>query len=71
MKALSKTRQQVQTEESSRTSLETISKGTIAAMTGVSVIVGLWAVASFVGAMITSGGPLALATGWFQAVTGM
>jgi hypothetical protein len=71
MKALSKTRQQAQTEESSRTSLETISKGTIAAMAGVSVIIGLWAVASFVGAMITSGGPLALATGWFQAVTGM
>jgi hypothetical protein len=43
----------------------------LAAVLAVPVSVGLWAAAWFVGAMITGGGPLALVTGWFQAVTGM
>lgn len=69
MNAVTKTRQQ--TGVASRTSESAVSKGAIAAMTGLSAIVGLWAAASFVGAMITSGGPLALVRGWFQAVTGL
>ncbi len=33
--------------------------------------IGLWAVASLIGGMIASGGPLALASSWFKAVFGM
>lgn len=43
----------------------------LAAMIAVPVMAGLWAVASFIGAIITAGSPLALIMGWLQAVTGM
>lgn len=35
-----------------------------------STLVGLWAVACMVGAMLSSGGPIALARAWISAVTG-
>jgi hypothetical protein len=43
----------------------------LAAMSAAPVMIGLWAAACIVGALITSGGPLALAQGWLQAVTGI
>ena len=61
-----KTRANVQTQ----TGIDSVSKGSIAAMGGVSALVGLWAVACFVGAMASSG-PLSLAKGFFSAITGM
>jgi hypothetical protein len=57
---------QVQTE----TAFDVVGKGTVAVMGGISVLVGLWAVACFVGAMVASGGPLALVQSWISAVTG-
>lgn len=48
-----------------------VSKGTIAAISTVPALIGLWAAACFVSATITSGGLFELARNWFQAVTGM
>ena len=48
-----------------------VSKGTIAAMSAVPGLIGIWAVACFVGGLINAGGPLGLAKSWFQAITGM
>jgi hypothetical protein len=42
----------------------------LAAFGTVSTLVGLWAVACFVGALLATGGPLALAKAWISAVTG-
>lgn len=47
-----------------------ISTGAVAVFGSISTLVGLWAVACFVGALLTSGGPLALARAWISAVTG-
>lgn len=47
-----------------------ISTGAVAVFGTISALVGLWAVACFVGALLISGGPLALARGWISAVTG-
>lgn len=67
--ALTKTRTRV--SDHAEANLDSISKGSIAVMGGVSALIGLWAVACFVGAMITNGGPLALVGSWFQAISGM
>lgn len=48
-----------------------VSKGTIAAMSAVPGLIGLWAAACFVGGLVSAGGPLAFAKSWFQAITGM
>jgi hypothetical protein len=43
----------------------------LAAMLALPAMIVVWAVAAFAGALITSGGPLALFRGWLQAVTGL
>ena len=57
--------------ENTQAGLDAVSKGSIIVMGAVSALIGLWAVASFFGAMITGGGPLVVIEGWFRAVTGM
>ena len=47
-----------------------ISIGAVAVLGTISTLVGLWAVACFVGAMLATGGPLSLAQAWISAVTG-
>ncbi len=47
-----------------------ISTGAVAVFGTISTLVGLWAVACFVGALLATGGPIALAQGWISAVTG-
>lgn len=47
-----------------------ISTGALAAFGTISTLIGLWAVACFVGAMLATGGPLTLARAWISAVTG-
>lgn len=47
-----------------------ISTGAVAVFGTLSTLTGLWAVACFVGALLTSGGPLALARAWISSVTG-
>jgi hypothetical protein len=68
---LTKTRTRVQERETSQTGIDAITKTLIVALGGISGVIGLWALASVVGAMVTNGGPLALITGWIGAVTGM
>ena len=48
-----------------------VSKGALATLGIASGLVGLWAVACFVSAMMTSGGPIALARAWVSAITGV
>lgn len=40
-------------------------------MGGVSALIALWAAACFVGGLISAGGPVGLAFGWFKAITGL
>jgi hypothetical protein len=71
MEAPTKTRQQARSGEQTRTGLDAVSIGGIAVMGSISALIGLWALACLVSAMIGSGGLLALTRGWFQAVSGM
>ena len=54
----------------SQVGVNTISKGSIALIGGASAIIGLWAVSCLVSATFIAG-PLAVATGWFTAITGL
>ncbi|MFZ5762542.1 MAG: hypothetical protein ACOY8P_06405 [Thermodesulfobacteriota bacterium] len=47
-----------------------VSKGAVTALGVASALVGLWAVACFVGGMLASGGPIDMARAWISAVTG-
>lgn len=47
-----------------------ISRKAVATMAAPAALVGLWAVACLVSAMVSSGGPLGLARAWVQAVAG-
>lgn len=47
-----------------------ISAGALVAVGTLSTLVGLWAVACFVGALLVTGGPITLARAWISAVTG-
>lgn len=53
------------------TTADVVGKSTITMMAGVSAVVGVWAVTTFVGGLLGSGGPLAMIQSWFGAVTGM
>jgi len=57
--------------EASRTAIDSVSRGSIVTMGVASALVGLWAVACLVSAMIGSGSPIALIKSWFSAVSGM
>ena len=65
------TKTQTRTSVQTQTGLDSISKGSVAVMGGISALIGLWAAACFVGAMISGGGPLSLAQSWFSAITGI
>lgn len=71
MKSFTKPRQQARTTENTQTGLDSVSTVTIAAMGVISALIGLWALAALVSAMVGSGGLLGLAKGWLQAISGM
>jgi hypothetical protein len=48
-----------------------VSKVSVTVVAVFGVIVGLWSLASLVGGLLASGGPLALVGNWFKAVSGM
>lgn len=48
-----------------------VSKVSVSVVAVFGVIVGLWSLASLVGGLVASGGPLALVGNWFKAVSGM
>lgn len=64
-------RKRTRAKESSQVGLDTLSKGSLVVMGGISALIGLWAAISFVSALIGGGGPLALVRSWFEAVIGM
>ena len=65
MKAINKTNTQVKVNAS-----ETAERATIAILGGASVLIGLWAVACFAAALVSTG-PVGLIKAYFSAVTGM
>lgn len=65
------TRNRVESQVRTETAMDVVGKGTVAVMAGGSVLVGLWAVACFVGGLMVSGGPIALIQGWIGAVAGV
>ncbi|KGO35633.1 MAG: hypothetical protein ACWGKN_10100 [Desulfoprunum sp.] len=48
-----------------------ISKVGVSVVAIFGVIVGLWSLASLVGGLVSSGGPLGLVGNWFKAVFGL
>jgi len=48
-----------------------VSRGAMIALGAVPTLIGIWAAACFVGGLIASGGPIAMAKSWFSAFTGM
>ena len=67
--SLTKTRNQARSVAQATTDTK-ISTGALAVFGTLSTLVGLWSVACFVGALLTTGGPIALAQAWISAVTG-
>lgn len=68
---LTKKRQKVRAGEQSLAGLDTFAKSGISVMGGVSALIGIWAAACFIGGLISAGGPVELAYGWFKAITGL
>jgi hypothetical protein len=67
MNAINKTKTQVKEKVQA---LDVASKVTVALFGGAAALIGLWAVACFAGAVLSSG-PLAVIKGYFTAVTGL
>ncbi|MBU0481380.1 MAG: hypothetical protein KKG47_09775 [Proteobacteria bacterium] len=61
---------QTRTQTSSKSAVDSVSRGSIITMGVASGVVGLWAAACLVSAMIGSGGPISLIKSWFSAVGG-
>ena len=57
-------------KESSNAAVDSVSRATITAMGAVSGLIGLWAVACIVSAIVSTG-PVGLVNGFISAVTGM
>lgn len=57
-------------QESTRAGVDAVTRMSINAMAGVGAIIGLWAAATLISAMVIHG-PVGLITGWFGAVTGI
>lgn len=59
------------TGSSTKSAADSISRGSIITMGVASALVGIWAVACLISAMVGSGGPIALIKSWFSAVAGL
>ena len=67
MNAINKSRTQVKVNDQA---LDATGKVTVALFGGASMVIGLWAVACFAGALLTAG-PVGLVQGFISAVTGL
>ncbi len=67
MNAINKTRTQVKVNDQA---LDATGKVTVALFGGAPMLIGLWAVACFAGALMTAG-PVGLVQGFISAVTGL
>jgi len=65
-----KQREQVNSTVSGSSTTE-VSKIGIITVAAFGALVGLWSLASIIGGMSASGGPLAFVGDWFKAVSGM
>ena len=61
---------QSKTTESTNTAVDSVSRSSIITMGVASGLVGLWAVACLISAMVDSG-PIEMIRSWFSAVLGM
>ncbi|MBU4260989.1 MAG: hypothetical protein KKC76_03795 [Proteobacteria bacterium] len=68
---LTQKRQRVQTGAQTREGLDTLTRGGVALMGGVSALIALWAATCFIGGLISAGGPVELAYSWFKAIAGL
>lgn len=57
--------------ENTQVGLDDVTKTSITVMGAVSALIGIWAAASLIAAMVSVGGPLALVKGWVGAVSGL
>jgi len=57
--------------ETSKVAADSVSRGSIITMGVASALVGLWAAACLVSALLGAGSPIELIKGWFTAVSGM
>ena len=62
---------QSRTSTTSKSAIDSVSRGSIVTMGVASGLVGIWAVACMASAMFSSGGPIALIKSWFSAVAGL
>jgi hypothetical protein len=69
--AITKQKSSVKQSQKADVGVDALTKTSISVMAGVSALIGLWAVACFVGGMISSGGPLSFIADWFRSITGM
>ena len=65
-----KTAARVDSQTKAKSGIDTLTKTSLISMGVVSAVIGLWAVACFMGALISSHGPLEIIQGWFAAFTG-
>jgi len=62
------------TRTNTKTSVDTraeVSRGAMISINTAGAVIGLWALASLVGGMVASGGPVLLVKAWFSAVAGI
>ena len=66
---IAKAKTRVTQQETTRIATSVATQGGLAIMTGAGALVGLWSVACFTAAIVSSG-PLAIIQGWFGAIAG-
>ncbi len=67
--AITKTRTRAEVAATGTIEAE-VNKAAVGVVGVASCLIGIWAVACFVGGLVASGGPLAMAKNWFSAVIG-
>lgn len=60
-----------QSKATSKEAIDSVSRGSIVTMGVASALVGIWAIACLVSAMIGSTGPIELIKSWFSATMGI
>jgi cation transporter-like permease len=68
---LARTKEHLNTGSDAIENLDEVTRLNLSLITGVSGLIGIWAFASLISAVIGIGGPLQLAQSWFSAITGM
>ncbi len=68
---MTKTREQAKERSDGFAGIDETTKLSISVMGGISALVGIWAAACLITAMMGVGGPLELVQSWFSAVTGV